>query len=222
MDNETNRIPNVKIQNIGTGKNPLNAIKGLIELPCWSGYYLYGDTCKLKKDKVVTNGRIELWVDGEMAADGSLNFTQEQINAYFYLLKHQESIKHSILKVLKQEFPHLLSKEYVSWDHEDADMPKLSDLTQEFDFKDYIGPESISIRDDVKEEAAYIQWRFRCRWDVEHGLDIITHKERVIEIAPEADPWKIYKDNGTYEQEEAKYKDKVWKLPTKKKWWQFW
>jgi hypothetical protein len=222
MNSETRRIPDIQVENIGTLKKPLYAIKGFIQLPCWTGYYLYDDSYKLRKHKVVTNGRIELWVDGEIIPDGSLHFLPEQVNAYFYLVEHQESIKHSLLETLKKEFPRLLSNEYASWDIEDGGFPKLTDLTGEFDFKNYIGPESLSIGEDVRDEVAYITWYFRCRWDVEHGFQVVTHKDRVIEIAPEADPWKIDKDNGTYEQKQKEYKDKVWKLPKKKKWWQFW
>ena len=216
-------IPNLRIQNIGTIRKPHNVIKGFIELPCWTGYYLYDDSYKLKKDKVVTNGHIELWVDGEIKTDGSLNFLDEQIASYFYLVEHQDSIKKAMLEGLKKEFPLLLSDEYASWDHEEDFFPKASDLTPEFDFKNYIGPLSISIGEAVKDGFAYVQWRFRCRWDEEHGLDIVTHKERVIDISPETDIFKIYKDNGTLEQVEEELKNKVWKLPkTKKKWWQFW
>ena len=224
MNIEKKGIPNLQIENIGSKKKPLNVIRGLIELPCWNDYYLYDDSYKLKKEKVVTGGRIELWVDGEITLDKSLQFTPEQINAYHYLVEHQDNIKLSILQSLKQEFPRLLSDEYASWDHEASFFPRLTDLTPSFDFKDYIGPESISIGEDVKDGIAYISWRFRCRWDIEHGLDIVTHKARVIEIAPEADPWKIYKDNGTYEQEMKAYNNKLpeYRPVKKKQWWKFW
>ena len=53
-------------------------------------------------------------------------------------------------------------------------------------------------------------------------LEVITHKDRVIDISPDVDVFKIYKDNNTYEEVEKALKDKVWKVPKKKKWWQFW
>lgn len=68
-------------------------------------------------------------VDGEIAPDSNLHLTEEQISTYHYLVEHQESIKDCIVKTLRQEFPRWLSDEYVSWDHEDSDFPKLSDLT---------------------------------------------------------------------------------------------
>lgn len=222
MDIETSRIPNIQIENIGSTKKPHFTIKGFIELNKWTGYFLYDETYKLIKDKVVTNGRINLWIDGVITPDRSFRISQEQVNSYLYLVEHQERIKHSILENLKKEFPHLLSNEYASWEHEEPNFPSVSALTPEFDFKNYIGPESISIDDDVRDEIAYVTWNFRCRWDVEHGFGVITHKDRVIDIAPEVDIWKIYKDNGTFDQQQKKYSGKEWKLPKKKKWWQFW
>jgi hypothetical protein len=223
MNPETSKVPNIQIENIGSRKKPLYVIKGFVELNSWTGYYLYDDSYKLIKDKVVTNGRIGLWVDGEITPNGEFRLSQEQVNSYFYLVEHQEIIKHSILETLKKEFPRLLSEEYASWDAEEDFFPKPSELTQAFDFKDYIGPESIRIGEDVKAGIAYITWSFRCRWDIEHGFEVITHKDRVIDIAPEADPWKIDQDNGTFEQKQKEYNVSILQLPKKKKrWWQFW
>lgn len=217
-----NTIPNIQIETIGNGKKPCKALKGFIELPCWTGYFLVEQPNYVIKTKVVTDGRIDLWVDGEIRADGSFSIDTEQINSYFFLLEHQEEIKRSILEELKMKFPRLLSEEYASWDHESGYFPKLADLTSEFDFKNYIGPASISIEEDIKDKVAYIKWHFQCLWDSEHGFEVITHKDRVIDLSAEADIFKINKDNGTYEELERELKNKVWKVPKKKKWWQFW
>lgn len=215
-------IPNIQIQNIGTAGNPNKVIKGFVELPCWTDYFLVEEPNYVFKTKTVKNGRIDLWVDGELKADGSFYIDPEQKNSYYFLLEHQDSIKKFIIQKLQQELPNLFETEYASWDKEDGSFPKLSDLNPEFDFKNYIGPSSISILEDVKDEVAYIKWSFQCLWDPEHGFEVITHKERVIDISPETDIFKIYKDNGTYEEVEKEFKNKEWNLPKKKKWWQFW
>ena len=220
----TKYIPNLSIENIGSKKKPLHVIKGFIELPCWNGYFLYDDSYKLVKSKVITNGRITLWVDGLITADNNMEFTPEQVHAYSYLIQQQESIKSAILQGLKAEFPNLLDDEYGSWDTDAPDFPKLSELTESFDFKDFIGPDTVTIGEDVKEESAYLSWHFRSRWDVEHGFEVITHKDRLVSISLDPDPWKIYMDNGTYEQELQAYNErmKVPKAAKRKKWWQFW
>lgn len=215
-------IPNIGIQNIGTEKNPCRVIKGFIELPCWTDYFLTEQPNYLIKTKAVTHGRIDLWVDGEIREDNSFHIDQEQIQAYLYLMHNQERIRLSILEELKKNFPGLLSNEYSSWDHENGGFPRLADLTADFDFKKYIGPSSISIEEDIKDEVAYIKWHFECLWDPEHGFEVITHKDRVIDLSPDADIFKIHKDNGTYKALEKELENKVWKKPPKKKWWKFW
>jgi hypothetical protein len=222
MNTGNSKIPNLQVENIGSKKKPLYAIKGFIELASWTGYYLYDDSYHLIKDKVVTNGRVGLWVDGEIAPDCSFRLMEEQVNSYFHLVEYQEKMKQSILENLKKEFPRLLSEEYSSWDQENSNFPGNLIFTKEFDFKNYIGPESISIGEEVKDGMAYVTWNFRCRWDLEHGFGVITHRDRIIDIAPDVDVWKINMDNGTYEKEQKLYGKKEWKLPKKKNWWQFW
>jgi len=224
MENQTGAIPNLRVENIGSKTKPLLMVKGFITLPVWNGYFLFDDSYKLKKQKVVTNGLIDLWVDAGISDEKTPVLMEEQKAAYFFLTEHQESIRQSIVQHLKEEFPTLLEEEYGSWDHQSPDFPQPSLFTNEFDFKNYIGPESISIGEEVKDGVAYVTWRFRCRWDVEHGFDVVTHNTRVIAIAPEADPWKINKDNGTFDPELEKFKE----LPLQprpvvnRKWWQFW
>ena len=215
-------IPNIGLQNIGTKKKPLQVIRGFVDLPCWTGYFLTEKPNNLFKTEVVKNGRIDLWIDGVIKEDGSFAIDQEQTNAYTYLVEHQDKIKQSILQDLKNKFPQLLLDEYGSWDHENGYFPRISDLTPEFDFKQHIGPATVSIEEDVKDNVAYIKWHFQCLWDPEHGFEVITHLNRVIDIAPEADIFKINMDNGTYEELQHDLKNKVWKQPKKKKWWQFW
>ena len=221
MDIETSNIPTIQIENIGSRKKPLYAIKGSIELATWTNYFLYDESYKLIQDKVVTNGRINLWIGNAITSAGSFQISQAQVNAYFYLVDHQQQIKASIIENLKKKFPDLLSNEYASWEQREPYFPNVSALTPAFDFMNYIGPESISIHDDVKDELAYVTWNFRCRWDIEHGFGVITHKDRIIDIAPTVDIWKIYKDNGTYNQARKEYQEKERTLPKKKKWWQF-
>jgi len=222
MNTGTGKIPNIQVENIGNKKRPHYVVKGFIELTEWTGYFLYDDTYKLIKEKVVTHGRISLWIDSKIEADGSFHISPKQEKAYFHLVAHQEKIKHSILENLKRAFPRLLANEYAAWEHTAPYFTAISDLTPEFDFKNYIGPVSISIGEDVKDELAYVTWDFKCRWDMEHGFGVITHGDRVIDIGPEADIWKIDKDNGTYDQKQKEYSKKEWTLPKQKKWWQLW
>jgi hypothetical protein len=135
-------------------------------------------------------------------------------------LENHEALKGQIIQSLKDTLPKLLLNEYSSFDT--TNFPKVSDLTPEFDFRDFIGPSSINIEKDVKDNTAYISWNFFCLWDTEHGFDIITHKDRVLEISPQSDKFIINEDNGTAEEVKKSFDDYLIKANQKKKWWKFW
>ena len=225
MNSETNSIPNVEVKSAGSKRNPFKIITGYIELPGWDGYFLSEPTIYSKEEKRVTGGRVGLQVDGGIKPDGSMDFSKEQVAAYWYLVENKEAVKKAILEGLVCYFPYLLSNDYEYYDQEEGGFPPPSAIIPGFDFKDYIGPTSVSIEEHEKEDAAYTTWHFNCRWDPEHGFQVSMHKDRIIDIGQERDIYKIFKDNGTYEQEIAAYQPTnnpppfVWK---KKKLWQFW
>lgn len=188
-----------------------------IALTVWDGYMLD----PYRNDDQATGwsgvGIVNSKEDGE-----GFGASPEQHAAYFHLLDHQEEIRQLIIGVLKQLFPKLLADEYASYDTMSDMFPPLSALVEGFDFRNYIGPASINIEKDVKDGLAYLTWHFHCTWDAEHGFDVITHGDRLIELAPQADLLKINEDNGTYHSSDTFSDELNFKFGEKKKWWRFW
>jgi hypothetical protein len=225
MSNERQHIPGLKIERIGSVTSPTKLIRGAIQLPCWDGYFLEDETYYKKKAKVITGGQITLMVDGEITPDEKINCDPKQVNTYWYLVEQQEHVKQEILRALVNDFPRLLEEDYKYYDIEEGGFPPLSDIIAGFDFKNYIGPNTVSIGEELKDDAAYVTWYFSCRWDPEHGFQVVTHKDRIIDIAQDADPWKVSKDNGTYTEEMAQASKNAGPMPfaqKKKKWLEFW
>lgn len=225
MSNERQHIPGLQIERVGSKKHPTKLIQGTIQLPCWDGYYLQEETYYKKQAKVITGGQITLRVDGVITPDEKFKCDPEQVNTYWYLVEQQDHVKQAILQALVNDFPRLLKEDYEYYDIEEGGFPPLSDIIPGFDFKNYIGPSTINVGEDFKDDAAYVTWQFKCRWDPEHGFEIVTHKDRIIDIAQEADTDKISKDNGTYAEEMEQSIGNTGPEPyswKKKKWWQFW
>ena len=111
-------------------------------------------------------------------------------------------------------------------DSDDSFVPNITPETKnDFDFKLFIGPKSIGFVEESKDDVSYLEWRFQCAWDSEHGFAVTTHKERVIHIDQDTDIWKIYEDKGTLEEEQKRYDEQMknFKPPKRQKpWWQFW
>ena len=216
MDKFESGIPNIRIRNIGTKRNPLEMVEARIVLEAWDGY-LYKHW---ENGKEITDGKVRLNFDcyrGNNAED-----CRAEINAYQDLLKNQSEIRDSIIRALIEKFDWL--KETYDWDSEDEpDVPNIPPI--DFDFKPFIGPLSVSFNDESKNEIAYLEWHFQCEWDPEHGLAVITHQDRVIDLdRGETDPWKIYEDNGTLAEKQKEYDERAKNFKPKeiKPWWKFW
>lgn len=211
----TREIPNIEVKKTKYKSGTYYLGGASANLSCWIGYFLNENP-----REVITNEQFYIGIDNCTEDNSGFSLSQEQVNAYYYLVENQESVKNSIAQALKEKFPSLLEDEYSSYDM--IDFPKLSDLTPEFDFKKYIGPSSINITKDVKDNLAYITWHFNCLWDPEHGFEVITHKDRVLEIAQQADGFKIYEDNGKEEEVNRSFDNYLNKIKENKKWWKFW
>jgi hypothetical protein len=208
-------IPNIHISKTKVKNGIIYRGSALVDLPCWTGYFLNENP-----KAVITNGQIILGIENSSDNNDGFSTSQAQTNAYHYLLENQKSVKNNILQELKEKFPSFLSDEYASYDR--VDFPKLSDLTTEFDFRNYIRPSSVNIEKDAKDNVAYLTWHFNCLWDSEHGFEVIVHKERVLEIAPQADLFKICEDNGTDQEVNQSLDEYLKKMKEDKKWWKFW
>jgi hypothetical protein len=210
---DRNSIPNLQISETKYRKGTFYVGGVFVELPYWLGY-MANDDCT----EFINHERFYIGIDN--CKGYGFNTNQGQVNAYFYLIENHKTLKEKIIQSLKDSLPNLLLNEYSSFDT--TDFPKVSQMTPEFDFKGFIGPSSINIEKDVKDDIAYVTWHFYCLWDVEHGFDIITHKDRILDISPQSDKFIINEDNGTAEEMKRSFDGHSLKVNRKRKWWKFW
>jgi hypothetical protein len=216
MDIFESGIPDIKIVNFGTWRNPMETIQARIVLEAWDGY-LYKH---MENGREITDGKVTLDFGG-FIKDVPRDW-QPEINAYHYLLKNQHVIRDNIIKALSEQVNRLT--QYL--DSNDWFVPNITpEKKANFDFKPLIGPLSIGCIEESKDDVSYLQWHFQCEWDPEHGFAAITHKERVIDLDQDTDIWKIYEDKGTLEQELKEYDERAKNAKPRKRqkpWWEFW
>jgi hypothetical protein len=64
---------------------------------------------------------------------------------------------------------------------EDADQ-QMPELRESSELKRLIGLSTVHISDVEKEGVAYVGFEFGCTWEEEHGLGVMTHRDRIIEV----------------------------------------
>lgn len=222
MDIFESGIPNLRVTGGGRGtkRSPFRGIETTTVLESWRGYMK-----NYRNETRVNDGTVKLDFGGFNVEDKSIDW-QPQVNAYHYLMENQEAIRDSIIRTLSEKFEWL--KQTYEWDSEDEPDVPVVPPPIDFDFKRFIGPISINFdEEESRNNIAYLQWHFDCEWDPEHGLSVITHEDRVIDLdRGETDIWKIYADNGTLAERQQEYDERVKNYqppkPPPKPWWQFW
>ncbi|HRK75093.1 MAG TPA: hypothetical protein PLL64_12510, partial [Rhodothermales bacterium] len=120
---EKNSIPDIQILKSREGRETYFHAKSIVNLPQWIGYfdnYVCSETIK--------DGLFGIGIDNNIELNEDFTPSQEQVNAYYYLIENHDIIKHNILQALTN----LILNDYETFDP--VNLPKLSDLTHDFDF----------------------------------------------------------------------------------------
>ena len=219
MDLSSLGIPNIRTTKVGSRRDAVEIVEAVVRLEAWDGYL------------------VKRWENGRAIADGTivLDFActsvsapedwDLQVAAYHRLLEEQVDTRDSILRYFVANFDTLKETYYLDPD-DDPGVPRITEFNKhDFDLRPFIGPRSVSIREDEKDGIPYLEWFLNCTWDEEHGLAAVTHGSRVIDLdRGETDIYKIFADNGTLEQElkEAEKYKGMRGTRKQKPWRQFW
>lgn len=188
---------------------------GWINLSAWKGFESRNGFYGSKDSDKKSDGTIKAHIIGE-SVDYVHVLSQSQFNAIKFLKENSEKVRDSLLNGLLADYPN--AKDI----YEDL-MPEIKTTA---DYKDNLGVAFIHVMDSDKDNHAYIGFELGCSWDDEHGVGVMMHKDRVVNIglAEESfNHWNCYHDNGTAEYEQMKWKktNKIIK-ENQKKWWEFW
>lgn len=122
--------------------------------------------------------------------------SQEQIKALEFLLQNEELVCTNLLKAVFEIYPkerEVFRKAYGY--SNDMDEEEKEDFEEEYGYdvpvieqpgelKDLIKLHTIHIQSTAKDGIAYLGYEFDCNWEEEHGLGVMMHGSRVIEIGP--------------------------------------
>jgi len=222
MDNLIDKIPNLEIEIFGSSKSSIKRIKGFVTLSAWSGFQSRQGPYASVDQTTPSDGKVKLDIGGDMVVEEPI-VTQEHVNAYNFLVTNQEKIRDTILNSLLTKYPEL--QELYDYDPETAAdiMPNVNNVSQ---FKSSIGLSSIHLMNVSKDDIAYVGYEFGCSWDDEHGLGVMTHQDRVIEIGG-ADTsfltWVAEKDLKPKKTNDENVPGEAPVNPKNNKpWWKFW
>lgn len=220
-----NRIPGLELFTVGSGKYMVKNLEGPITLACWRGFQSRQEAYDAPGSPHPSDGHARITLGGDMVSDDP-GVQPFHINAYNYLMEFQEQVQEQILLALMNEYSSL--REMYGYDADVAAklMPDISDPRQ---FKKLIGLSAVHLLNVSRDDIAYVGYEFGCTWDDEHGLGVMTHKDRIIEIGDASTAFLTWiadkdrdPDNELNDSIFNALQEEMIRLPAKKPWWKFW
>jgi Domain of unknown function (DUF6985) len=148
--------------------------EGTVQLKPWAGFQTrqgaYGST----SSEDASDGMVALSVyppDGEPNRPPS----PEQANAFQHLLDHETAVRDAVLQAIFAQYPRLLE---IYGEFEDSMEP----IERPEELRQSIGLSTLHVLSAAKAGLTCIGFEFGCDWDEEHGLGVLTHNGRVLEI----------------------------------------
>jgi|ERR1043166_4009878 hypothetical protein len=148
-------------------------------LPAWAGFQQrlgpYASTSGSKPSA----GEVQLSVSSP--EDGVPTEPSEaQEKAFRHVRQNDAAMRDKVLKAVFDAYPERREtyKEFLGEDFE-TQMPVLKAPA---DLKSLIGLSTIHILAVEKDGLAYLGFEFGCEWEEEHGLGVMSHGDRIIEV----------------------------------------
>jgi hypothetical protein len=142
----------------------------------WAGFCVRQSGTETSKGAKATKGAIRVHVAVPGGKETPPN--HEQVAAYRFLKEHEAVIARVILERIFAEYP-AWREDYDFDEDEQEFMPAIKKIA---DLRKLIELENIHVLSEAKEGQAYVGFEFRCKWDEEHGLGIMTHKSRIVAL----------------------------------------
>jgi len=110
---------------------------------------------------------------------GTEPLTQSEISSIAWAIENEARISEALLSSLLKEYP-ALQEQYGYSGKERADL--MPDIQSTDDLRGLIGLYALNVHQLQNDGIPYMGFEFGCTWDEEHGLGVLMHGTRTVEI----------------------------------------
>jgi hypothetical protein len=178
-------------------------------LPAWSGYQVRGGPY----GSVSANGRSDGTVKLQFAPEGrdAAPLKEHEIELMRWVIDNQAAVHDAMLERLFAEYPGIREqfKGFFGKEERKRVLPKIRFLEK---LKELVGVHCIHVHPIAKDGKPFIGVELGCAWDAEHGLGVLLHGAKALEVGG-ADTaitlWMAKKTRGNSEGEPVHAQKKV-------------
>ena len=149
--------------------------KATVLLPPWIGFQSRRGPYASQDGAAASNGNIEVVFAPEGRDESPL--LDSEIRLVRWAVENAPAMQRSLLDGLLQQYPSL--RRTYAGSVEPEEMPPIGSVDE---FRTLIGLSSINVHQLEKDGLPYVGFEFGCTWDGEHGLGVLMHGTRIVEI----------------------------------------
>jgi len=149
--------------------------KAAVRLPTWQGFQSRRGPYGSKDTGHPSDGSAALIFAPEGRDESPL--TDSELRLARWAVQHAREMQSSLLERLLSEYP-AIQKKYRGF----AQVDDLPPVRSSHDFKGIIGLHGVNVHPIDHQGLPYVGLEFGCSWDREHGLGVLMHGTRVVEI----------------------------------------
>ncbi len=156
---------------------------GRIVLPSWAGFQAREGAYASVSSDSASDGDTWLFVHPKdhQAQTPPL---PEQVEAFRFLLENEGAVAQSVLQGIFAKYPEwrelFLDADFRDDDEEEEDL--IPEIERPEQLRTLIGLSIVHVLNVAKDGTAYTGFEFGCTWDEEHGLGVMAHRGRVVEV----------------------------------------
>jgi hypothetical protein len=145
-------------------------------LQCWAGFQSRLGPYGSRDSTDPSTGLVTI----VFAPDGrdASRLRAEELALVNWTIAQQTTMRDAALSGLLSRYP-AMRADYLQWIERPQDMPPIENVD---DFKQLIGLHAVHVHPFCRDGVPYVGLEFGCTWDPEHGLGVMLHGARVVDI----------------------------------------
>lgn len=119
----------------------------------------------------------------------------EQAAAFRWLMEHEGRVQRAVLDAVFRAYPEL--REGVTFGDDELDARWLPAIERPEELRRLMGLSHVHVHDIARDGVAYVGYELGCTWDDEHGVGVLTHRDRVVAVGQadtSFDEWTAWQD----------------------------
>ena len=147
-----------------------------VHLPSWQGFQGRRGASVAQETSAPSDGIVDV-VFAPEGRDASPLLSSE-LALVRWAIDHEREMQLSLLDALLLEYPSI-KRTYAEYLDDPKLMPNVRDVAE---FRSLIGLYALNVHQLERNGLPYVGFEFGCTWDNEHGLGVLMHGARVVEI----------------------------------------